>query len=85
MRRRSEDTSAADTVLRLAVLLQAGVTPSRAWEHLADAGDPAAVRVAGALARGEPVSRAVLAARAPAPDPRRKHDPDPDWPDVAAA
>ena len=85
MRRRSEDTSAADTVLRLAVLLQAGVTPSRAWEHLADAGDPAAVRVAGALARGEPASRAVLAAPAPAPDPRKKHALDPDWPDVAAA
>ncbi|WJL96222.1 type II secretion system F family protein [Microbacterium sp. ET2] len=35
-------TPAADTVLKLAVLLQAGVTPDRAWEHLAETGDATA-------------------------------------------
>lgn len=49
----------AETVLRLAVLLQAGVAPARAWAHLADAGDPAAMRVVGATALGATVAAAV--------------------------
>ncbi|MDR7190455.1 tight adherence protein B [Microbacterium sp. BE35] len=49
----------AETVLRLAVLLQAGVAPARAWEHLARAGDPAARRVASAIDGGMPLPEAV--------------------------
>lgn len=58
-RTRSTPPSPTGTLLRLAVLLEAGVAPSRAWEHLADSGDPAARRVTDAVARGEPVTRAV--------------------------
>lgn len=54
----------AETVLRLAVLLQAGVAPARAWEHLARAGDPAAQHVATALGRGMPLPEAVATAGA---------------------
>jgi tight adherence protein B len=55
-RRRSapaEDAaSAIDSVLRLSVLLRAGVTPIRAWTYVADGGDPIAERVRAALAEG---------------------------------
>jgi len=46
----------------LAVLLQAGVAPVRAWEHLAAAGDPAAQHVVGAVERGMPLPRAIATA-----------------------
>lgn len=49
----------ADTVLRLAVLLQAGIAPARAWTHLAAAGDATAERVDRAVAAGEEVPRAI--------------------------
>ncbi|MGX5772399.1 type II secretion system F family protein [Microbacterium trichothecenolyticum] len=52
----------AETVLRLAVLLQAGVAPARAWEHLARAGDPAAEHVASAIGRGQPLPEAIATA-----------------------
>ena len=38
----------ADAVLRLAVLLQAGLAPARAWSLAADAGDPVAARIVAA-------------------------------------
>lgn len=64
---RSTDCSVvAETVLTLAVLLQAGLSPARAWEHLAGIGDEAAARVCAAVARGVPVAPAI-AAVAPAP------------------
>ncbi|MFE1644329.1 type II secretion system F family protein [Microbacterium sp. P01] len=57
---RGPDAAAtAETVLRLAVLLQAGVSPARAWMHLAASGDPAAVRVHAAVDSGATVAAAV--------------------------
>lgn len=58
----TEVDAPAETVLRLAVLLQAGLSPARAWEHLAASGDAAAGRVHAALAAGVPLTRAVVAA-----------------------
>jgi tight adherence protein B len=49
----------ADTVLKLAVLLQAGVTPVRAWTHLADSGDGAARRIVDRVAAGAPLVEAI--------------------------
>jgi tight adherence protein B len=62
-RRRGEPVSAdvASTVLQLAVLLQAGVSPARAWEHLARAGDAAAPRVSASLDQGMPLPDAIAA------------------------
>ncbi|MFG6504453.1 type II secretion system F family protein [Microbacterium sp. P05] len=68
----SDAALAADSVLRLSVLLRAGVAPLRAWTYLADAGDPIAERVRSVLAAGAD-PRAVFA---DAGDP---------WPDVGAA
>ena len=69
--------SAAETVLRLAVLLQAGVAPARAWEHLADAGDASARRVVEAMADGVPLAAAIAAAAHPGlPDDRVAAAPD---------
>ncbi|WP_243073988.1 type II secretion system F family protein [Microbacterium sp. SS28] len=48
MRRRSSAPSAdeaADAVLRLAVLLQSGMAPARAWQIAAETGEPIAARV----------------------------------------
>ena len=39
----------AETVLRVAVLLEAGVTPTRAWDHLAKQGDLQASQVVNAV------------------------------------
>lgn len=69
IRRRRRDAApeaavAADTVLRLSVMLRAGVAPGRAWTFLADAaggGDAVAERVAAAAARGEPIAAALAA------------------------
>lgn len=44
--------AAPEVVLRLAVLLQAGVSPERAWRHLADSGDSDAAEVVAAVDRG---------------------------------
>lgn len=49
----------AETLHRLAVLLQAGVAPGRAWRHLADSGDVDARRVCDAADRGAALADAV--------------------------
>jgi tight adherence protein B len=49
----------ADTVLRLSVLLEAGIAPARAWEHLASTGDEAARRVCDAVGGGMPLPAAI--------------------------
>ncbi|MFG6443997.1 type II secretion system F family protein [Microbacterium sp. P07] len=77
MRRRtkpgeSDAAAAADSVLRLSVLLRAGVAPGRAWTFLADAGDAVAVRVCAAVAAGDDTGEALSAAGGP-------------WRDVGAA
>lgn len=56
------EADAAEAVLRLAVLLQAGVAPARAWEHLARAGDPAAARVVSSMSDGMPLAEAIATA-----------------------
>lgn len=53
--------AAADTVLRLSVLLRAGVAPARAWMFLADAGDAVGARVSAAVAAGEDPGEAFAA------------------------
>lgn len=71
---RAPDAAAtAETVLRVAVLLQAGAAPAQAWRHLADSGDAAAQRIVVAHEAGAPLVDAIAAA---GPDA---------WPDVAAA
>lgn len=85
MRRRvkgQDASAAAETVLRLAVLLQAGVSPSRAWSHLAEAGDAMAARVSGAVDAGMPLGRAIAAGPDPAGHDAPSGDP---WHDIAAA
>lgn len=78
--RGADDTEAAasvsETVLKLAVLLQAGVTPDRAWRHLADAGDVAAATVRALADEGRPLAAAIAAAGDGA---------HPSWREVAAA
>ncbi|MEU1970902.1 type II secretion system F family protein [Microbacterium sp. NPDC019599] len=62
LKRRAPEPSAdvaADTVLRLAVLLQSGLAPVRAWELAAESGDPVAVRIHGALADGTALAEAI--------------------------
>lgn len=66
------DAGTADTVLRLAVLLQAGIPPARAWVHLAEAGDTAAMRVAAAVEDGVAPSVAMAGLGG-------------SWPEVASA
>jgi tight adherence protein B len=68
----ADATAAADLLLRLAVLLRAGVAPARAWAHLAQGGDDIARLVHAAIAEGGDVGE-VLAARGGA------------WREVAAA
>lgn len=58
-RRAWPSAETASTVLQLAVLLQAGVSPARAWEHLARSGDEAAARVTAALEDRMPLSEAI--------------------------
>ena len=59
MARGVTEAAIADSVLRLAVLLQAGVAPSRAWAYLAEAGDEHAARVCAASATGMPLPAAI--------------------------
>ncbi|WP_061782363.1 hypothetical protein [Microbacterium hominis] len=47
-RRPAEASDAAATVQKVSVLLESGVAPGRAWELLAEDGDPVALRVATA-------------------------------------
>ena len=81
------DGGAAETLLRLAVLLQTGMPPAQAWRHLAESGDAAAARVVAATATGLPLADAVDRAAPPPPRVRRhRAAPRPEaWPDVAAA
>lgn len=67
-RRRAHGSSsdATSAVLQLAVLLQAGVSPARAWEHLARTGDPAAARVSASLENRMPLPEAIAALEGPA-------------------
>ncbi|QIG39956.1 type II secretion system F family protein [Microbacterium sp. 4R-513] len=63
LRARATAATAADvatTVLRLAVLLQAGLAPARAWALTAESGDPVAVRVRAALEAGEKLPDAIV-------------------------
>ena len=53
-------TAAAATVQRLAVLLEAGIAPERAWQLLAEAGDIVGSRVVAAP-RGTPVGTVLEA------------------------
>ncbi|KAA9107570.1 type II secretion system F family protein [Microbacterium rhizomatis] len=53
--------TAADTVLRVAVLLQAGIAPSRAWAHLAATGDAVAAAVHADVGQGASVPHAIAA------------------------
>ncbi|MCR2762613.1 type II secretion system F family protein [Microbacterium sp. zg.B48] len=94
MAARVMSASIAETVLRLAVLLQAGIAPARAWTYLAESGDPHAARVGERVATGVPLAAAIATAAAtPATAGRRRivrsakpapDDTDP-WRDVAAA
>ena len=95
-RRLSADSAAAaESVLRLAVLLQAGVTPARAWSHLASAGDTAARMVVAAADSGLPLTAAIaLAGRGERPADERRRGRAPrapsagttgQWRDIAAA
>jgi tight adherence protein B len=70
--RPSASAPEAETVLRLAVLLQAGVSPARAWRHLASTGDHAAATVVSALDDGDDLATAVAR-------------PGPGWREIAAA
>ncbi|HWS51888.1 MAG TPA: type II secretion system F family protein [Microbacterium sp.] len=54
-------TDAAASVRTLAVLLQAGAVPLVAWRHLADSGDPHAVRVVARVDAGVPLLAAIEA------------------------
>lgn len=49
----------ADDVLRLAVLLKAGLTPGRGWMFLSDAGSDVGERVRAAMARGDDPAAAL--------------------------
>jgi tight adherence protein B len=60
-RRTAVEPAAADTVLRLAVLLQAGLAPAQAWRYLAEAGDDAARQVVRGLDRGADLGTAIAA------------------------
>lgn len=77
----------AETVLRLAVLLQAGASPASAWRHLGESGDAAAERIVARAADGMPLVEAI---EAQAEAVERRRDPAATrlaaaWRDVAAA
>ncbi|WP_396667881.1 type II secretion system F family protein [Microbacterium sp. R86528] len=62
MGRRVNGDAAADSaevILHLAVLLEAGLPPVRAWEYLASVGQQEALRVARACERGEKLVDAI--------------------------
>lgn len=71
-RHATQQDAAPDVVLRLAVLLQAGVPPARAWRYLADTGDADAARIVAAVDGGTALTDAIAA-------------PGGSWRDVAAA
>lgn len=55
----SDASVAAENVLRLAVLLHAGLTPMRCWEQMAAAGDSMARGVLDRVSEGAPLDRAI--------------------------
>ena len=57
----SEPDRTPDVALRLAVLLQAGVSPFAAWRYLADAGEADAQAIATAHVRGADLATAIAA------------------------
>lgn len=61
VRATDEAAAVADSALQLAVLLQSGIPPRRAWTYLAEAGDPAAAKVRSAVDAGVTVPDAVAA------------------------
>ncbi|MGZ8804678.1 MAG: type II secretion system F family protein [Microbacterium sp.] len=92
MARTVTSAAIADTLLRLAVLLQAGIAPARAWSYLAESGDDAAARVCAAAERGAPLPDAIKAGADPDRIEVRRRRPrgevvdlDDEWRDVAAA
>lgn len=72
-RAQEQATPTDESVLRLAVLLQAGIAPARAWGHLAESGNPDAMWVQDAVARGIPLADAIADA-GPPPAGRRRGD-----------
>ncbi|MGI6879341.1 type II secretion system F family protein [Microbacterium sp. gxy059] len=86
--RRREETvhDAAETILSLAVLLEAGASPARAWRHIADAGDAAARQIVDRAEAGAPLAAAIAAQQ---PDRSRSTrglaEDGTAWGDVAAA
>ncbi|WP_345799937.1 type II secretion system F family protein [Microbacterium sp. AZCO] len=64
-RRTVPDEDAAAGVLRLAVLLQAGLAPMRAWALAADSGDPVAARVGAEVDGGADLTTAISAQGGP--------------------
>ncbi len=60
MRRTAEDDTAVAAMLeRVAVLLSAGISPLRVWEHLAAVGDDSAVLVLAEVRRGRTIADAI--------------------------
>jgi tight adherence protein B len=57
-----EASAASEAVLRIAVLLQAGIAPARTWDHLADTGDATALAVRARVGGGMPLPQAIAAA-----------------------
>ena len=62
MKRQAQTAPDAVTVRQLAVLLQAGIAPERAWRHLASLGGQPAQAVVAQMDADVPVARAVAAA-----------------------
>lgn len=56
-----QQAAASAGVRRVAVLLQAGVAPGRAWQYLADTGDAVAAQVRDRVGDGMPVPSALSA------------------------
>ncbi|OCG73935.1 type II secretion system F family protein [Microbacterium sediminis] len=70
---REAPAAVAATLLKVAVLLEAGTSPGAAWRHVAEAGDDAAARIAGRLEGDRSVPEALEGERGDA------------WREVAAA
>ncbi|GAA1699019.1 hypothetical protein GCM10009808_15650 [Microbacterium sediminicola] len=81
-------SDAAESLLRISVLLEAGIPPAAAWRHLAALGDQRARGVAAALDEGTPVDAALMLDDSPPESARaaRTAQASPSgWNDVAAA
>lgn len=83
-----DSSDPAATVLRLAVMLQAGVSPARSWDMLGETGDVTAGRVVAATRSGAPTATAIAACAEPSSRPGRfgaRPVRTAAWADVAAA